>query len=1068
MAIFQPTNIVPSSFAGVGGGVVDAAANVDISWQVNGNSPMTGFTLNICENTAEATLVHTQTVTLLTPFYGTDNRGNPQTYNYHPTNTTWASWGLTNGNSYKYTISQTWTLGGETQTTAQNSESVFVTRAAASLSISPSSATITSVAQTFTGTYSQADGDAVQWARWVLTDADGKTLDDTGTVYTQTLSYEYNRFFDGQSYTVTLTVQTESGAEVSDSVTFAVSYTSAIAGGEMVAVYNPDDSVSLSWQGASSAPGTPSPAEGWGTAEDGVLTLASGSSVTWDEVDGVPIDLLYQYSFSWKGVVGKTETITAPGSIPIPADKAPDKLYPGTGTAEGTATATSMTKVPKNDLTGTDTLSLPVTTSKYLDSQITYSGSPSLPEPGGVITEVFSDELNSSGFALYVYRGSDGYHSYLRWTSYFEPISVTRLSGETYNDLRSTAATDENGTTIYDNYLLAEDGVSQWHNTITVKKFTLKIRYRYYQYTGTYTPAHDGLNSISITSMDPALRASGDPFAPQIKTTVSDGDGTFNIVGVAGVSGTYPLGVKYKYAYEGTGAYQGAYSGVFDAGLEPVLWERGQLISATVLSVSPNAVGATASASVSVGSNNAYTVKFTSSAIIAPTATIRFTYNSPTTGADSYWLSSIITLPANYASGITSITTGATGGHTLTQISDRKYRLDVKDDGSGTISYHYTYDRIAYDAATPITFGAESPGVPGSIGWSAVSGPGVYLKVKFMQNGSTKYILDVPVRAWTIIVAVVWTPPFEIIRVYSWDIDGNRLNYASHTLSGSARFLPNPLTSVTLNGPQTAYWMTLCSDSKSAIAPAPKWETNPDWTRQTVLYPQFYGSLEGGTLSSGNALGLMIFREEETELVPVGYLPATVSGITDYGIRAGTQFKYISYYVTNGTYSTGMQTESFCASISKFSLIEAEKDLFVPNTYHPVRVFTFRANIDGGTYSNSNAPVLLDNFTAYPLRQPSPKNALTGTLTGLLGYFENGEYVNDTVALAKAIHSLAVTDNPLFLRDLKGNMFMVGTSGAITSTINNMTGAMPTTVSIPWVEVGDADAAMVYTIDEAE
>ena len=335
-----------------------------------------------------------------------------------------------------------------------------------------------------------------------------------------------------------------------------------------------------------------------------------------------------------------------------------------------------------------------------------------------------------------------------------------------------------------------------------------------------------------------------------------------------------------------------------------------------------------------------------------------------------------------------------------------------------------------------------------------------------MLNGNTKYIMNVPVRAWTIVIGVRRLSSDEVF-IYSWDAEGKQLTTVSHSLSGTNRILPNRLISVTLNGPQTAYWMTLCNESV-ALEPAPKWQTDPEWTRDTYFYPRFYGTLEGGTLSSGSALGLMIFREEQTDLIPVGYLPATVSGITDYGIRAGAQFKYISYYVTNGTYSTGMQTESFCASISKFSLIEAEKDLFTPNTYHPVRVFTFRANIDGGTYSNANAPVLLDNFTAYPLRQPSPKNALTGTLTGLLGYFENGEYVNDTVALAKAIHSLAVTDNPLFLRDLKGNMFMVGTSGAITSTINNMTGAMPTTVSIPWVEVGDADTAMVYTIDEAE
>ena len=1058
MAIFQPTNITPSTFAGVGGGVVDATANITISWQVNGNSPMTGFTIDVFENSAEAATVHSQTVTLIDPFYGTDSRGIPQYYVYTP-GVTWASWGLSNGNSYKFRITQNW---GASSSVVQNTENVFVTRSAPTLSVSPASGTtLTSVGQTFTATYAQADGDAVNWIRWILTDSSGNEVDDTGAIYTQQLSYAFDRLFDGETYTLVCIVETESGVEVTATGTYSVSYSGADASGEISVTCNPDDSVTLHWAKAATVPGTPSPSTGWGTAVGGELNLNSGATVTWDtinpgEADEQAVSVAKPYLAGWRGEIGTTDTLTGSGTIPIPADKAPNKTYAGTGTATDTVTADSMTKVPKNDLTGTDTLSLPVTTVKYLDSQITYSGSPSLPEPGGVITEVFSDELNTIGFALYVYRGSDGYHSYLRWTSYFEPISVTRLSGETYNDLRSTATTDENGTTIYDNYLLAEDGVSQWRNTITVKKFTLKIRYRYYQYTGTYTPAHDGLNSISITSMDPALRASGEPFAPQIKTTVSDGDGTFNIEAVAGVSGTYPLGVQYKYAYEGVGAYEGTYSGVFDAELPPVTWERGQLKSASVLSVAPNSVGATASATVTVGSNNAYTVKFTSSANIAPSATIQFTYNSPTTGADSYWFTVTINLPTNAEGGIGTVTTDATGGYTITQTGTRTYKLTVKDDGANTINYSYTYGAIAYDAGKAITLG----GTPSTVlEWVAVSTAGARLTVSVKYNGSQVGTLQLPVKAW--FAAFTLMKPSsgkDVIKAYSWDKNGVALSTV--TLSNNS-MLPTPVTSVVLTGKQTASWVALSKDPNANFIPS------PEWTTDMVLYARFNGSLEAGTLGSGGDVSVMIYREQDGMVEPVGLMGTNVTQITDYGIRSGASFRYVGYYVTSGAYSSGMVSEEICLKLRKFTLVEAEPDAENPNTYHPVRVFSFRANIDGGTYSNTNAPVLLDNFTAYPLRQPSPKNALTGTLTGLLGYFENGEYVNDTVALAKAVHALSVSDNPLFLRDMKGNMFMVGTSGSITSTINNMTGAMPTTVSIPWVEIGDADAAMIYTIDEA-
>ena len=47
MAIYQPSNVIPSSFAGINEQTVDANKEIRISWQVNGNSPMTGFRIKI-------------------------------------------------------------------------------------------------------------------------------------------------------------------------------------------------------------------------------------------------------------------------------------------------------------------------------------------------------------------------------------------------------------------------------------------------------------------------------------------------------------------------------------------------------------------------------------------------------------------------------------------------------------------------------------------------------------------------------------------------------------------------------------------------------------------------------------------------------------------------------------------------------------------------------------------------------------------------------------------------------------------------------------------------------------
>ena len=45
--LYQPTNVYPSMTGALGNGVVDANGNLTVSWQVNGNSPLTAFQIVI-------------------------------------------------------------------------------------------------------------------------------------------------------------------------------------------------------------------------------------------------------------------------------------------------------------------------------------------------------------------------------------------------------------------------------------------------------------------------------------------------------------------------------------------------------------------------------------------------------------------------------------------------------------------------------------------------------------------------------------------------------------------------------------------------------------------------------------------------------------------------------------------------------------------------------------------------------------------------------------------------------------------------------------------------------------
>ncbi len=105
MALYQPTNVIPSSYTK---GTVDAVKdNMEISWQVNGNSAMTAFQIDFYLNDANSTYVtSTGRLTDNCPFYGTDRFGRPQFFTWNKGQSWDEAYGFTNGNEYKYKITQ--------------------------------------------------------------------------------------------------------------------------------------------------------------------------------------------------------------------------------------------------------------------------------------------------------------------------------------------------------------------------------------------------------------------------------------------------------------------------------------------------------------------------------------------------------------------------------------------------------------------------------------------------------------------------------------------------------------------------------------------------------------------------------------------------------------------------------------------------------------------------------------------------------------------------------------------------------------------------------------------------
>ena len=979
MALYQPSNIIPSSFAGIGGGVVDVNDNVSISWQVNGSSPLLQEIIYIYENNAASTLVHTFTSSVHNGFFGTDALGNIQRYVFEP-GVTWASVGLTNGNSYKLKIRQRYPAGESTAYVDQISASVFITRTAPTLSITPAAGTLTSVQQTFAAHYSQAQDDEIEWVRWVLSDGNGNVIDDTGTIYTGKLGYSYNGFFDGVTYTLSCTVETSSGATKTVTNTYACSYTSSAASGGIATSCNPDDSVTLSWAAGADIQGTPS-AEDYGSIVDGVLHLAASRSITWNQVNGESMSFSSPYAFAWRGQIGTTSTSQQTINSGT-WTKISDPTQ--TGTTSNTVTVSNLTLTKPYTGTGTHQFSVPATNYTLVNDSPTihvtgswdgskYSGV-ALYDPGYVINEIPS-----------IWSGNI---DYIEYTGVTHTAFYVHMSGSSAN---------------------------------LSANFTVALQV--YSGSGSYTPAEGGVSGPTVSSTT----------AKEAFTSMS---GNTIVVAVnAASSGTYTVNVSYSYTYAGNDSYSGSTSGTLSSSL-------GTLTSATVTSTT-----GTGGASVSTSGNN-YTVAIRNNSASSCTATVSLSYKNVSSGDEAY--RSIVTVTVPNAISATVISTTATKA-IISETGGGIYTLTMyySSATSRTATVNFTVTSIVpHDSLLELNSGVFK--LYNTEDQILFKYDNLDSFLQFVMPSNTYYCLA---------IIKTGTYPSGTFEVHFYDYENNEIRSDSWTAADMYE-TENPITSVKLTGEQYCDYVYITSDVSYQFPTTGA----PGWNGSTLFNASFAENLQAGTLSSSDSLSVAIYRKEGTALTPLGVYDSTVSTIRDYGIRSQGEYQYILYYISDDTYSVGMLSDEICKQFRQFTLIEATQDTDDQSVYHPVSVWRFRNNIEAGAVSNGNNPAMLENFTKYPLWQPSSQAPKSGTLTALLSFFSEGEYIRETAADMERLYALSQSVNPLFLRDMKGNLYMVRLSGPISQTVNYKTGVMEVTVSVPWVEIGDAQDVKIITI----
>lgn len=316
--LFQPTNITPSTRGGLGNGTVDATQALTVTWQVSGSSPLAAFSITLYRNnTASTQLYTTGRRTDGCPFYGTNYAGETQFFSYTIPASALSGAGVTNGNEYKLVITQWWSAS---ESVTQNSAAVFLTRAAPTLTINSISSPVTTRSYTFQATYSQAQGDTLNWVRWMLAyagDTENPFYDSQNIYGTAELAMTYDGLFRNTDYAVRCLIQTDNGVETDTGwVEFSVSYSGSQLEGVVTASRACDRSaVLVSWPAVQYIPADVT--GDYSISADGDLVLPAGSSVSWDTVNSEAMSFTPPWTLFWSaklnGVTGTLLTVGQSG-----------------------------------------------------------------------------------------------------------------------------------------------------------------------------------------------------------------------------------------------------------------------------------------------------------------------------------------------------------------------------------------------------------------------------------------------------------------------------------------------------------------------------------------------------------------------------------------------------------------------------------------------------------------------------------------------------------------------------------------------------------------------------------
>lgn len=1129
--LYEPTNIIPSTMTQTGT-VAATTDDVNIQWQVNGNSAMTMFQIDVMQNNADSTFVYSTGVVTENPtvaqgyslpFYGKDRFGDYVQFVYQP-NKTWSEWSgtaISDGNSYKFRITQfyqengtackvpitsnlsagttyyfSYSVNGTTRYvsftvanasyfvsgntiyfnfshnagwvatsgnnsrvitditfavsdtqpaggtqlsgavavssgdtfynqffTAQNSASSFITRTEPTLTITPLTETpVASASQNFTATYLQEQGDNINTVRWQLFNAGDMSapVDDTGDISTSVLSYGYNGLFDGQSYSVICMVTTESGVTVSATLDFSVQYEQGTYTGDFTAQsLCQEDANLLKWDTVSGIPGVANP-EGSAVVSNGQLSLPANATVSWSQKSNSdntlePLNLQQPWTAVWNG---QTEFVKLTDTIPPTGSPDDPYFYRVDGTSFN----------PAGNLFVTVGSDATISRNGYAEYY-----------------QVQNNKLTRLGDLLYDSSAEDnGLHPI---SCSFNAVGEVLVIGfsTTFGGVRYYTVQNNNEITYNGNIDFADEQNINVQKVIFSPTNSQLLVVYYYNENGAmlkYTVWENNEFSSFNTILDSASLSSAATMCFNDNGTIfvccsykeSENNKLF-LFSVNGtsftLSQTITLSQKFwptKMTMKGNRLVVCGYF-VFARESFCFLFEA-SLSGITLLD------------SLILNDQQVLSCDLTKDQRNVIIGGGQF-------GGRSFAWAKIYSIIGNSFTFVREIVDDAESPNSSLYV----LHINFSPDSNNLIITKFKRWLLLYDTSRQIYIELNNGNI------------NVFNSMCTLicenNNVQTSIILQELFNSSIVTI----TPSFLQINVF------NNTGFLS-THSAELTYTQQNITSAQLEGQQTCNYFAIIDGNGENITQylttynfVPKWNNGGIYT--VDLLANFSYGIDGGT-ATATGTGFRIYRRtaDGTENIELATLPSTTIALRDYGIKSNESYIYDFYvYDANGAFMGVRSTEAtpLKRQFKRFSLLSTQYNES-DNCYHVVKEYQFSCNIQDMAVSNNSNKTYVQNFTPYPTVFQSTANYASGTLQALIGFVDLKAYKYwDSTQLMDELNALSTTANTLFLKDMKGHLWMIDV-GTVQMTATQKTREMQVTISLPWTEIGDAsDVSIIQT-----